>query len=207
MKNKIDDLRNHLFAALEGLADPEKPMELDRARALADVARYTPADRERTVSQIAPCPDCGGALRFDTRDGVLLEICDRCEAAMRRAHRPPPSTSETPAMSATATPGARGTPPHAPLGKAPLLAPPVVGKPCPHCGQRVKARPPCRKCKKNPPRAGGRLCESCTKPKSELRYCVKCGTRFEFVFGQTKGKGQSQYDMSRCPAHRKKSKA
>lgn len=39
MKNKIDDLRNHLFAALEGLADPEKPMELDRAKAIADVAR------------------------------------------------------------------------------------------------------------------------------------------------------------------------
>ncbi len=39
MKNKIEDLRNHLFAALEGLADPEKPMEIDRARAIADVAR------------------------------------------------------------------------------------------------------------------------------------------------------------------------
>lgn len=39
MKNKIEDLRNHLFAALEGLADPEKPLELERARAIADVAR------------------------------------------------------------------------------------------------------------------------------------------------------------------------
>lgn len=39
MKNKLVDLRNHLFAALEGLADPEKPMELDRARAIADVAK------------------------------------------------------------------------------------------------------------------------------------------------------------------------
>lgn len=39
MKNKIDDLRNHLFAALEGLADPEKPMEIERAKAIADVAR------------------------------------------------------------------------------------------------------------------------------------------------------------------------
>lgn len=39
MKNKIEDLRNHLFAALEGLADPDKPMELDRARAIADVGR------------------------------------------------------------------------------------------------------------------------------------------------------------------------
>lgn len=39
MKNKIDDLRNHLFETLEALKDEEKPMELDRARAIADVAR------------------------------------------------------------------------------------------------------------------------------------------------------------------------
>ena len=39
MKNKIEDLRNHLFATLEGLRDEEKPMDLDRARAIADVAR------------------------------------------------------------------------------------------------------------------------------------------------------------------------
>lgn len=40
MKNKIEDLRNHLFATLEALApDAEKPMELDRAKAIADVAR------------------------------------------------------------------------------------------------------------------------------------------------------------------------
>lgn len=39
MKNKIDDLRNHLFAALEALADEEKPMEIERAQAIADVAQ------------------------------------------------------------------------------------------------------------------------------------------------------------------------
>ena len=39
MKNKMVDLRNHLFAALEGLADTDKPMELDRAKAIADVAQ------------------------------------------------------------------------------------------------------------------------------------------------------------------------
>ena len=39
MKNKIEDLRNHLFAALEGLADRDNPMELDRAKAIADVGR------------------------------------------------------------------------------------------------------------------------------------------------------------------------
>jgi hypothetical protein len=39
MKNKIEDLRNHLFETLEALKDSEKPMELDRAKAIADVAR------------------------------------------------------------------------------------------------------------------------------------------------------------------------
>lgn len=38
-KNKIDDLRNHLFETLEGLRDKDEPMELDRAKAVADVAR------------------------------------------------------------------------------------------------------------------------------------------------------------------------
>jgi len=32
-------LRNHLFETLEALKDDEKPMELARARAIADVAR------------------------------------------------------------------------------------------------------------------------------------------------------------------------
>lgn len=39
MKNKIEDLRNHLFETLEALKDENKPMELDRAKAIADVAR------------------------------------------------------------------------------------------------------------------------------------------------------------------------
>lgn len=39
MKNKLEDLRNHLFAALEGLSDHEKPLDLERARAIADVGR------------------------------------------------------------------------------------------------------------------------------------------------------------------------
>jgi len=38
-KNKIDDLRNHLFAALEGLRDEDKPLDIARAKAIADVAR------------------------------------------------------------------------------------------------------------------------------------------------------------------------
>jgi len=39
MQNKIDDLRNHLFATLEALRDEEKPMELERAKTIAAVAQ------------------------------------------------------------------------------------------------------------------------------------------------------------------------
>ena len=39
MKNKIEDLRNHLFETIEALRDDEKPMELARAHAVAKVAQ------------------------------------------------------------------------------------------------------------------------------------------------------------------------
>lgn len=39
MKNGIEDLRNHLFAALEGLADKQEPMEIERAKAISEVAK------------------------------------------------------------------------------------------------------------------------------------------------------------------------
>jgi hypothetical protein len=38
MKNGIEDLRNHLFATLEALQDKRSPMDIDRARAIAEVA-------------------------------------------------------------------------------------------------------------------------------------------------------------------------
>jgi hypothetical protein len=38
-KNKITDLRDHLFETLEALKDPDKPMELDRAKAISQVAQ------------------------------------------------------------------------------------------------------------------------------------------------------------------------
>jgi hypothetical protein len=37
--NNIDELRRHLFATLEGLSDKDKPMEIERAKAIAEVAQ------------------------------------------------------------------------------------------------------------------------------------------------------------------------
>ena len=39
MKNRMSDLRNHLFEALEALKDPDSPMDLDTARAISGVAQ------------------------------------------------------------------------------------------------------------------------------------------------------------------------
>lgn len=38
MRNKIEDLRNHLFATLEALQDEDKPMDLQRAQTIANVS-------------------------------------------------------------------------------------------------------------------------------------------------------------------------
>lgn len=38
-RNKIEDLRNHLFATLEDLRDPDKPLDLDRAKTIAEVGQ------------------------------------------------------------------------------------------------------------------------------------------------------------------------
>jgi hypothetical protein len=38
-KNKISDLRDHLFETLEQLKDKEQPMELDRAKAICQTAQ------------------------------------------------------------------------------------------------------------------------------------------------------------------------
>lgn len=39
MKNKLDDLRNHLFEVIEALKDEEKPMDIARAKAVSEVAQ------------------------------------------------------------------------------------------------------------------------------------------------------------------------
>jgi hypothetical protein len=38
-KNKISDLRDHLFETIEALKDKDKPMDLERARTISAVAQ------------------------------------------------------------------------------------------------------------------------------------------------------------------------
>jgi len=53
VKNKMTDLRNHLFATLEALQDKEDPMEIDRAKAIADVAKVLVDSAKVEVAFIA----------------------------------------------------------------------------------------------------------------------------------------------------------
>ena len=39
MKNRISDLRNHLFETIELLKDPDHPMEVQRAKAIYETAQ------------------------------------------------------------------------------------------------------------------------------------------------------------------------
>lgn len=39
MKNNIETLRTHLFETLSALKDKDNPMEIDRAKAISDVAQ------------------------------------------------------------------------------------------------------------------------------------------------------------------------
>jgi hypothetical protein len=38
-RNTLQDLRDHLFATLEALSDAEKPMEIERAKAICSTAQ------------------------------------------------------------------------------------------------------------------------------------------------------------------------
>jgi hypothetical protein len=59
-KNTIKDLRDHLFETLEALKDPDKPMELDRAKMISEVAQTiinsakVEVDLVKAVSGTAP---------------------------------------------------------------------------------------------------------------------------------------------------------
>jgi hypothetical protein len=61
MKNKIEDLRDHLFATLEALRDEEKPMELARAKAISEVAQTIINSAKVEVDFINAIGGCEGS--------------------------------------------------------------------------------------------------------------------------------------------------
>lgn len=66
MKNKIEDLRNHLFVTIEALLDEEKPMDIDRAKAIADVAQVMINSAKVEVDFIRTTGGIGSGFIEDT---------------------------------------------------------------------------------------------------------------------------------------------
>lgn len=65
-RNKTEDLRNHLFAALEALSDPEDEKTLERAKATAMIAREINASAKNEISY----------LQFLARQGQMPDMKD-----------------------------------------------------------------------------------------------------------------------------------
>lgn len=104
MSKNINDLRDRLFAALDGLADDKKPLEIERAKAIADVARVIVDSAKAEISllqatgakhvgtQFIPatvagprqltaggCSFCGGRMKPDSNgNGSLVDRCTDC---------------------------------------------------------------------------------------------------------------------------------
>jgi hypothetical protein len=72
-KNKIDDLRDHLFATIEGLLDTENPLDIDRAEAVAKVAQVI-VNSAKAESDFLKATDSTPQSRlFQTRQFTLGE--------------------------------------------------------------------------------------------------------------------------------------
>lgn len=73
-KNKMSDLRNHLFETLEALKDEEKPMEIERALAVSTVAQTiinTVKEETRFMHAIGEAVE---SEFFDGPDGKLALV-------------------------------------------------------------------------------------------------------------------------------------
>jgi len=68
-RNKIGDLRNHLFETIEALKDAEQPMDIARAKAIADVAQVVINSGKLELQAMEMC---GQQLRSEFI-GPLLE--------------------------------------------------------------------------------------------------------------------------------------
>ena len=73
MKNKIVDLRNHLFEVIESLKDKEKPMEVERAKAIADVAQVIVNSAKVEVDFIR-ATDMAKDTGFIVSDGEFAQV-------------------------------------------------------------------------------------------------------------------------------------
>jgi hypothetical protein len=69
-KNKMSDLRNHLFETLERLKDDENPMDIDRARAIANVGGTIIESVKAEIQFMEATGEICDAEFFDLPDGA-----------------------------------------------------------------------------------------------------------------------------------------
>lgn len=86
MKNKIEDLRNHLFATLEDLRDKEQPLDVERAKAIVSVAQVIvdSAKAENAFMEITGSKGSGFIPEHQTLDPRALRAAVEAGAVQPR---------------------------------------------------------------------------------------------------------------------------
>lgn len=87
-KNKITDLRDHLFETLELLKDPEKPMDLERAAAISQVAQVIINTAKVEVDLLKAVSGSSGSQFFQMKEDSreLPKIAERLNGSATREH-------------------------------------------------------------------------------------------------------------------------
>ena len=70
MQNKMSDLRNHLFATLEALSDKDQPMDIERAKAISEVAQVVINSAKTEIELIKAVGNLGETSDFFERKPV-----------------------------------------------------------------------------------------------------------------------------------------
>jgi hypothetical protein len=79
VKNKIEDLRNHLFTTIEALLDEEKPMDITRAKAISNAAQaiINSAKVEVDFIRVTGGMEGSGFIPYEPRKPLSLESSDK----------------------------------------------------------------------------------------------------------------------------------
>jgi hypothetical protein len=72
----MSDLRNHLFETLEALKDHDHPMDIDRAKAISDVAQTLINSAKVEIQFLEAVGGSPGGEFFDAPESAKLKITD-----------------------------------------------------------------------------------------------------------------------------------
>ena len=77
MKNKIEDLRNHLFETLEALKDKAEPMDIERAKTIGGIAQVIVNSAKVEVDFMKATGAKGSGFIPDAESGPALPDAGR----------------------------------------------------------------------------------------------------------------------------------